>query len=629
MSYPEGSPGPSLKRDQALSLAATIVPMVVLGYDHPRKVAACWQHIARHPTQQDQLWSFGHCLAQRTKGQDWSACLQKQPWVQGPASAPGGSPPAAPRLPCPAPPTGEDAVRMVVSVANVGEALYSFFLSTAGHSGMGRPMPADLRDALGLALRNATLILDNDPPRRGSLPRHRFPGLALSGGAANGAFTAGYMHALLALREAALEGADVAPGLRRHIDLAHRFGSASGTSVGALINLYVDLYFSHVPGDAVALKQLQPRLRACLKVGQAGGPDALPASRAIQRCALEKLRTDFIQDEWRLLCVEDGYITDLMDDKRSVLRFDPLRDNYLRPFMKDFGQLIVDNDFIRVAMVVDLRQNVVMGLDERVCRMPALGSDDAGRSRCVINGILASISNPALAAPIPVVHSGLRGAGGESGVWLDGGLRSGTPAARAITLTSRKLLAVNTHRAEGIPKGAWSNAFGILMGAVDNMVLQNRQWEMAQAQLWRTDQLRKQEVVNKALGRALTGHLTAVPPLQLSGDLLPVFVPDKIEPRELFADGYTFDPFVMKGLFLHGQKTFLRSHQQIYRWLGWNKMLEVEQSSAAFRARLAQLRQAVDLELKTSYDNLDVARWRPVHISQRRKLLQENLKKCP
>ncbi|HOU90007.1 MAG TPA: hypothetical protein PLU22_03130, partial [Polyangiaceae bacterium] len=93
--------------------------------------------------------------------------------------------------------------------------------------------------ALGLAL------LQADPAASrpaGAPPVTSFPTLALSGGAANGAFTAGYFHALLGLRLAAISG--MAREAGRKLDAEYRFGTVAGTSVGSLVGLLIDLYFA-------------------------------------------------------------------------------------------------------------------------------------------------------------------------------------------------------------------------------------------------------------------------------------------------------------------------------------------------------------------------------------------------
>ena len=146
------------------------------------------------------------------------------------------------------------------------------------------------------------------------------PVLALSGGSANGAFTAGFLFELLWARERAL--LQMPEAQRDALDLRSRFAGLVGTSVGALISQVIDLYAVD-PRTTLSPRQLA-FLDACVKTEPVAlevdsddrgsiddgssdggcfngpprptfpglpppGPPGTSPPRPIQRCALTKL----------------------------------------------------------------------------------------------------------------------------------------------------------------------------------------------------------------------------------------------------------------------------------------------------------------------------------------------------
>lgn len=655
MSYPEADPSPTPGNDVTLAIGASLVPGLTVSYQEPDRIGACMAEIAAAADTPEKLFGYGKCVAtfKSAPGHDDRErrphCMAQTlvPWLStsGSAVAPAaqGSPPAAAgpspastvalelAAACPTASGGGslnplDEQRLLQALTDAGEAIFSYQLSTRGLAGFDAPMTRALRQAFVNALTHAAAVLALDVARTpAAVARRPFRpqqvGLALSGGAANGAFTAGYIHALLFAREQALMHA--APSLRPTIENAYRFSGASGTSVGSLVSIPLDLYFSDVPTDlsADARTALVGALRAC--VGAA--PDSsVDPGQLMRACALVHLETDLVQNEWDLLCHRDGDIQDLLDRDTSLLQFDPLMSGIVRPFLRDFGELTTRNEFVRVAVATDLQQNVVVGMDERACRLPGMPTQE-----CLSSAILASISEPVFVPSVARVYSGISGPGGERGEWLDGGLRSGTPALIAVDGTRGRVLAVNTSRAEGIPANPTGNALDTIFASVGALVDQGRQWEMAYAQLHRADQRARLCQIGKLVGEPLAcpeASAVALPPLQLTGDLMAVFVPENIRPESLAAAGYTFDPRTMRGLFLWGQKTFLESRHKVFDWLGWTQMNALEQV-AGYRDAVQAKLDAVNAEVQALIAS-DTPAERRRHRLARRELLSRELSAC-
>ncbi len=116
-----------------------------------------------------------------------------------------------------------------------------------------------------------------------------------------------------------------------------------------------------------------------------------------------------------------------------------------------------------------------------------------------------------------------------------------------------------------------------------------------------------------------------------------VSVPDDIAPPNLFASGYTFDPLVMRGLFLWGERALLRSRQEVLNFLGWCAPLAVEKSgqrcegvegaNPAFAKAIADLERKVSAEIDTykKYESPSV--WKQ-HLDERRSLVSHQLTTC-
>lgn len=315
------------------------------------------------------------------------------------------------------------------------------------------------------------------------------PALALSGGAANGAFSAGFMFELLSLRERVLVAAGDPSDRGKY-----RFSALVGTSVGALIAQILDLYFvdSSLPVRTSAQRNLidkykkfwdaAARVHTCFADGAGGADtqtsdrtdcfdgwptpaatggidadtglsgldgnarDELFAKHPRQMTALTALYRAFTDDdEQTLMCVEPGPITRLVGvlgvPDQNLMRFDPMSSNVVAPVLDAFSDELIQNDVPRVVVSVESEDNQTIGLDERTCAgmpsRPALGAIQepvGGREYCLAAGVMASAVLPVFARGVRHVYDGVT-SGGFCGTWFDGGLRSGFPVYRALRMT--------------------------------------------------------------------------------------------------------------------------------------------------------------------------------------------------
>lgn len=630
LSYPARRATPP-SRDEGRSLLNSIAPPLLVTYSDPVAARRCYDALAASPRALSSgLRTFGACLdSPPPEGVDPSeepearfvrcASAGSLPGVrvrvasvvasdagvpERDAAAP-RSEPVASLLPdeCDHVPAA-DRTLLALALAETAEALWS----TLRARGVARSAPTStlVEEAVGRVFTAAGRTISPGDGTATAAPRdHDTPTLALSGGAANGAFQAGYLFALLAAKERLRETIRAEePEALRSLDASH-FNAVAATSVGSLVSILVDLAESDTPTSGDARETLDRCVlegrsaRVTMPAGvlpssahgevvrhvrSALAVPALPPERAAQECALHRLVRYFTTtEEWTLLCAQDASLLDLATNAHttSALRFDPLERGIVAPWFARFGQLLMRNGTVRIPIAVDVNQNLTAALDERVCLDLSLRHHDDAAQRCLTSGVMASIMEPVFAAPVPRVWTGLDDLG-DPGFWLDGGLRSGNPAMRAVYAARARdgalytrVLAINTHRAEGIPSRGPAGAPGLLFDFVGGLVDQTRQWELAYSGA--LERLRRQRY--GAL-RCLVedcgaiGARVATPALP-TGNVMSVFVPDDIRPSTLTAGGYVFDPVVMTGLFLWGQKSFLRDAAEVYRFLGWGKLAEL------------------------------------------------------
>src|SRR6185503_17699743 len=246
-------------------------------------------------------------------------CSSRLPWFE--TAERGAAPPFSLHLGCSSPPSAPaDRLALTLSLDDAAVAMVSYQIAAVGPSAIHKPPPPELLAAFRDVLAHASRLLVADPVPMNDPNR---PALSLSGGAANGAFAAGYMYALLWMRELARVHANQAQSALLDQE---RFGTVAGSSVGSLISLPLDLYFT----DAKPSPDLGPAIEACIREGS--GKVAPRSDRPLQDCALAKLEHDFVANEWDLLCARQGSVLDLLKpDAKSVLKFDPLDKNRLAP----------------------------------------------------------------------------------------------------------------------------------------------------------------------------------------------------------------------------------------------------------------------------------------------------------
>lgn len=402
--------------------------------------------------------------------------------------------------------------------------------------------------------------------KKGKIPRDTLnaPVLALSGGSANGAFTAGFLFELLWARERAL--LQMPEAQRDAFDLQSRFAGLVGTSVGALISQVIDLY-SVDPRTQLSPRQLA-FLDACVKTEPVAlevesnhgdsnddgssdggcfseaprptfpglpppGPPGTSPPRPIQRCALAKLVKYFSDvEEKDLMCIEPGAVTRMVGGKSGLalgepslglMRFDPMSGTILDPILEELAQPTLDNDTTRIVVSVDMQQNQVVGLDERSCLWLPKETSTQGappyarvgtRPYCLGAQVMASVVLPFFARPLRHTYSGYSEFG-ECSTWLDGGLRSAFPVLRALRLSRPlalmrrsaprrflRVLAIETGRRNGLPQPRPGSVVDISLNAIGQMASANTVDEFALAQAVSSQREREFDAIRKAKAAA-------------------------------------------------------------------------------------------------------------------------------
>ncbi len=493
---------------------------------------------------------------------------------------------------------------------------------------------ADVYAHVPAALAAIAGILEKTPAR--SEATEDAPALALSGGSSNGAFTAGFLSELFSLRERALPaGGDGGK---------YRFSAVVGTSVGSLIAEMVDLYFVDPakPIDPTKLALLadcnkywiqKPTPTCQAPVDTAVGTNTqcfdgwpaetgaldldtrlsgldkatradLTARRPYQMCALTKLYRYFTDvDEQTLMCVEPGPVTAaagvLGRPHQNLMRFDPMYTNAVGPVLDDYSEETIGNDLTRVVVSVETEQNQIVGLDERACggmpSHPTVGPTPqavGGREYCLGGGVMASLVLPFFARPVRHVYDGVTPQG-LCGTWFDGGLRSGFPAYRALRMTRPamapfvadpdvrlRVLAISTGRFEGEASPRPGQIVDVAFNAIDQMSNQNQLDEVVLAQQMaqiREDQL--SELANTKKRETVATDATGA--IDEDASVSAVYVPDDA-PDQIIAGGeYSFDRYIMRGLWIWGRQVAIQrvlgeagppATRGLFARLGWGTL---------------------------------------------------------
>jgi predicted acylesterase/phospholipase RssA len=263
--------------------------------------------------------------------------------------------------------------------------------------------------------------------------------LVLSGGAANGAFTAGAMFRLFEIldecRKAPTGGCGDA-----HVDLV------AGTSTGALIGLLIDMYST--PG-------MEQKAR-----------DLLLANYT---CVVES----------DLYCLHSTWDWNLADDVRGLVYFDGIRERLDAAITPE----LASNDTELVTVSVDYDSGDLYGLsDQDPADRASFGTgSEAERERHAgrINAVMASIVAPVLADPVDWVPGRGRRI---KGTFLDGGVRSGLPLLQALQRGAERVVVFSNAGMEPDRMAGPEHAFGILQRTLDLLSLQPRVSELQQGE---------------------------------------------------------------------------------------------------------------------------------------------------
>ncbi|NPD26894.1 patatin-like phospholipase family protein [Corallococcus exiguus] len=261
--------------------------------------------------------------------------------------------------------------------------------------------------------------------------------VVLSGGGANGAFSAGAMWRLLGILEQcrgkpAPEGCGDA-----RIDLA------AGTSTGALISTLVDLF--HTPGQEANARRLL--------LGN-------------YTCTVES----------DLYCVNSTWLWNLAEDTRGLVKFDGVYtklDQFIQPEMLHNGTELV-------SVSVDFQTGDVFSVSDQDPADFRPGASDHLRKGGMIHAIVASIAEPVLSNPAGKLPSA---AGDRTGTYYDGGVRSGLPLLQAVERGAERVLVISTGGMNPSPAMDPKNAMSVLMRTIDLFVAQPRVAEVQQAEL--------------------------------------------------------------------------------------------------------------------------------------------------
>lgn len=550
LTYGDQTPAPPAQL--TFQLYAELQAEVAGPWDDPRAAATCLQSITGA-----ELETLGRATSGATNAGAWAAAL----W---PALAPFRSKPA-----CVAS-FSADSHQLAWSLGKVADTLFSF----AALSWLDAARQQPTFDAGADALHRLAGVLAATPANQAA--QNDLPVLALSGGAANGAFTAGFLFELLAVRGLALERID--PAQREATDRASRFSTVVGTSVGALQAQLLDL--AMIDDSALSPSQQQfvdacralpistPPPHADLTGGNAGcfagfpsapfpATPALP-SHPVQTCAMKLLQHFFADvDETALMCAEPGSVLRSVGvfgkARTNFIRFDPMQRDPIDPVLELFAQRMHDDAMVRVTMSTETTQNQLLGFDERACT----GADDVA---CLKSSVMASLVLPVFARSVTHTWSGFEPKG-ECGVYVDGGLRSQLPALRAL-LRSRatpllpaptlRVLALDTGRLSPLPSAPPKIFVEPILNSLEQYATQQDLTELAFAQ--RLAEQRDEEFTALQAASSPTPLLRAGRPSANDPRVDGVYVPSDVPDWVVVGAGYSFDRYVMRGLFVWGQQ---------------------------------------------------------------------------
>jgi predicted acylesterase/phospholipase RssA len=359
--------------------------------------------------------------------------------------------------------------------------------------------------------------------------------LVVGGGSANGAFGAGFVYRLMEVL-AACRTAPTGGCPDARVDLV------AGTSTGTLIGALTDLYFS--PGR--------------------------------ERTAMDLMLQNYTCSvEADLYCVPDEYVWKLAHDARGLVRFDGIANKIERFITPEVEQ----NSLELVGVTVDLGSGSLLGFSDQDPADAMLG---CGRR----DALLASIVLPVMAEPVDALSlkSGTR-----RGPFVDGGVGSLVPMLEAVQRGAERVVVLSNYPFAPEPAPEPRHAFDmltrtmtlgiVLPGATEperaELVVVKRRllehhvcrerfasWDSASSaptatpRAWEPFCRRTQPGAAPPPATRSTWRVGAsFPEIETSFQSAWVYRP---EVGVETAQGYAFDPKIMRPLFLLGVSTFQR-----------------------------------------------------------------------
>lgn len=268
-------------------------------------------------------------------------------------------------------------------------------------------------------------------------PHRPTTAIVISGGAANGAYGAGFIWRLMKVLAKCWDSSKPGEGCS-----GAKIDMVAGTSTGALIGYLLDLFHTKAA-----------RLRA---------QELLVSSYT---CSTEA----------KLYCVNSRWDWALGDDLKGLVRFNGIESKLSDTFVAD----MLTNDLEQVSVSVDLESGRVFTQSDQDPEDFPPGSD---LKALRVQGVLASIVEPVLAEPVQDIGSNTKGMFVTKGVFVDGGLRSGLPVLEAINRGAERVLVISNSGIEAGPAERPKNALKILFRTLDLLVGQARVAEVQQAE---------------------------------------------------------------------------------------------------------------------------------------------------
>jgi len=510
-------------------------------------VVANWLHaIGQHP---EAVIALHDCLMAESQisGPDERSpahCYSDFP-VHGVAHAfpPWGLPAAPPKID---PKNGPQAARTELDVERIlangrglGSTLATLSLIRGEHVSK-----ADLSKGIARGAERAARYIESRSWHR-DLKRHS-TAIVMSGGAANGAFSAGFiwrlMNVLALCHQASTDGCADA-----RIDLA--VGTSTGTLIGAVLDEWVS------PEKATNAQDLLLDSYTC------------------------KVESD-------LYCVNDEWDWKLAEDLRGVVQFDGVE----KLMRNNLTAASARNSMEFVAVSVDLESGDIHAESDQDPQDEGQ-PQGLGPSERRLGDIMASIVEPVVAVPV----DGLPGLSARvPGTFADGGLRSNIALLEAVRRGADRVLILGTGQMDPAPTRRPRSALDILLRTID---LATTQVPISEVQLGELAAVaRRLTEYNVCLerfpGAADPDYCTRRTP-RFFPEKLPVTGPEAAVASFIGPQGFTqvsaswrtawvfrpetglptlqfyaFRPEVMRPLFLEGVRTFQRRCFEVLRLLG-------------------------------------------------------------